>query len=75
MSVPAASMRRVDAQRATPVFPVQPEDVPEDAVRAVKRTLLRNTGDAFDDYQARVIVAVVIAALAEQPPGDLPAIL
>ena len=48
-------------------FPVAPADVPASAVRAVKRTLLRSghpgTGDPTDDELARLIVAVVIAAL------------
>jgi hypothetical protein len=49
-------------------FPVDPADVPAGAVRVVKRTLLRNSRrgdpDPFDDELARVLVAVVIAALA-----------
>jgi hypothetical protein len=57
----------------TAVFPVDPADVPEDAVRAVKRTLYRYAGtvtaDPMDDHVARVLVAVVIAALTG-PPGQ-----
>ena len=65
-------LRGVDAQRPLPVFPVAPEDVPAAAVRAVRRTLLRRAGVVADeadddDYEARVIVALVIAALAEEP--------
>jgi len=48
-------------------FPVAPADVPASAVRAVKRTLLRSgypgIEDPTDDELARLIVAVVIAAL------------
>jgi hypothetical protein len=48
-------------------FPVAPADVPTGAVRAVKRTLLRSghpgIEDPMDDDLARLIVAVVIAAL------------
>ena len=48
-------------------FPVAPDEVPADAVRAVKRTLLRSghpgIEDPMDDELARLIVAVVIAAL------------
>ena len=44
-----------------------PADVPAGAVRAVKRTLLRSghpgIEDPMDDDLARLIVAVVIAAL------------
>ena len=52
------------------VFPVDPADVPAAAVRVVKRTLLRRRGDPdpFDDELARVLVAVVIAALSQ--PAD-----
>ena len=48
-------------------FPVDPADVPADAVRAVRRTLLRNSQDGDDEELARLVVAVVIAALAK--PG------
>lgn len=48
-------------------FPVAPADVPVAAVRAVKRTLLRRDHpgieDPMDDELARLVVAVVIAAL------------
>jgi hypothetical protein len=48
-------------------FPVAPANVPAGAVRAVKRTLLRSghpgIEDPMDDELARLIVAVVIAAL------------
>jgi len=48
-------------------FPVAPADVPAGAVRAVKRTLLRSghpgIEDPMDDDLARLVVAVVIAAL------------
>ncbi len=48
-------------------LPVAPADVPASAVRAVKRTLLRSghpgVEDPMDDELARLIVAVVIAAL------------
>jgi hypothetical protein len=46
---------------------VAPADVPASAVRAVKRTLLRSghpgIQDPMDDELARLVVAVVIAAL------------
>jgi hypothetical protein len=47
-------------------FPVDPADVSAEAVQYVKRTLLRHA-DRFplDDYVARIIVAGVIAVLAE----------
>ncbi len=48
-------------------LPVAPADVPASAVRAVKRTLLRSghpgIEDPMDDELARLVVAVVIAAL------------
>ena len=48
-------------------LPVDPADVPDGAVRAVKRTLLRNSaGDPMDDDLARLIVAVVIASLGQR---------
>lgn len=54
-----------------PPFPVSPEDVPDDAVRAVKRTLLRNSvGEPMDDELARLVVWVVIASLSQ--PGVAP---
>jgi hypothetical protein len=50
-------------------FPVAPADVPAVAVSAVKRTLLRNDHsgieDPLDDELARLVVAVVIAALRD----------
>jgi hypothetical protein len=46
-------------------FPVDPADVPPEAVRAVRRTLLRQSPDGDDEELARLIVAVVIAALAQ----------
>ncbi len=55
-----------DGQAGSP-FPVAPADVPVAAVRAVKRTLLRSDHpgieDPMDDELARLVVAVVIAAL------------
>lgn len=70
-----------DEQAHNP-FPVAPADVPIDAVRAVKRTLLRNDHpgieDPMDDELARLVVAVVIAALhnggesGKELPGRLP---
>lgn len=55
--------------RASP-FPVDPADVPGDAVRVVKRTILRHADRGpMDDYLARMIVAGVIAILAE-PEAD-----
>ena len=51
-------------------FPVDPADVPPQAVRFIQRTLLRHADrDAFDDYLARVMVAGLIAILAE-PAAD-----
>ena len=62
--------RHVPPRRETDAhnpFPVAPADVPAGAVRAVKRTLLRSghsgIEDPMDDDLARLIVAVVIAAL------------
>jgi len=56
-----------DEQARNP-FLVAPADVPVAAVRAVKRTLLRSNHpgieDPMDDELARLIVAVVIAALS-----------
>jgi hypothetical protein len=51
--------------KASP-FPVDPADVPDQAVAYVKRTILRHA-DCFplDDDVARLIVAGVIAVLAE----------
>lgn len=46
------------------VFPVDPADVPVDAVRALKRTMIRH-GQPVDDDLARLLVAMVIAALSE----------
>lgn len=53
------------------VFPVDPADVPARAVRAVRRTALRQAGvfDPYDEETARLLVAVVIAALAGEAPG------
>jgi hypothetical protein len=51
-------------------FPVDPADVPDGAVRVVKRTILRHADRGpLDDYLARMIVAGVIAILAE-PEAD-----
>jgi hypothetical protein len=54
-------------------FPVAPADVPPSAVRAVKRTLLRgghpDIEDPMDDELARLVVAVVIAALHDGTTG------
>ena len=61
---PVPSRRGTEAHNP---FPVAPADVPAAAVRAVKRTLLRSghpgIEDPMDDGLARLIVAVVIAAL------------
>jgi hypothetical protein len=61
---PVPPRRETDAHNP---FPVAPADVPAGAVRAVKRTLLRSghpgIEDPMDDDLARLIVAVVIAAL------------
>lgn len=51
-------------------FPVDPADVPDDAVRVVKRTILRHADRGpYDDDLARLIVAGVIAILSE-PEAD-----
>jgi hypothetical protein len=65
MSPLAATVSPVATFQASP-FPVDPADVPEAAVRYVKRTILRHA-DRFplDDDVARLIVAGVIAVLAE----------
>ena len=57
-------------------FPVQPDEVPDDAVRFVKRRLLRHADRSpLDDDVARWIVAGVIAILAdpEADAGDVEA--
>jgi len=65
MSLPARTVSLVATLPASP-FPVDPADVPEDAVRYVKRTMLRYPDrDPLDDDLARLIVAGVIAVLAE----------
>jgi hypothetical protein len=49
-------------------IPVDPADVPEDAVRYVRRTMLRHSDrEPLDDDLARMIVAGVIMILSE--PG------
>jgi hypothetical protein len=54
-------------------FPVDPADVPPDAVRAVRRTLLRQASeDVDDDELARLVVAVVIAALHQDMAAKSP---
>jgi hypothetical protein len=59
----------VAAQAPFP-FPVDPEDVPPDAVLVVKRTILRHADRGpYDDDLARLIVAGVIAILSE-PDAD-----
>lgn len=51
-------------------FPVDPADVPEDAVRYVKHRLFRHADrHPLDDDAARLIVAGVIAILSE-PEAD-----
>lgn len=70
MSLPPVMVRSVETRRDGCPFPVAPEDVPDAAVRAVKRTLLRNGPcDPMDDELARLVVAVVIASLS-QPGGS-----
>lgn len=68
----SGGMKATTAARDTGMvspFPVAPADVPPDAVRFVKRTLLRNSSSTpFDDELARIIVAGVIAVLAGQAP-------
>lgn len=58
------------APEAGILFPVSPEDVPEAAVRVVKRTLLRHPlpDDPMDDELARLLVAMVIAVLVDRAP-------
>jgi hypothetical protein len=63
MSAVTVSVTPVAAQAP---FPVDPADVPEEAVRYVRRTILRHSArDPLDDDLARVIVAGVIAVLAD----------
>lgn len=52
-------------------FPVDPADVPPEAVRVVQRTLLRHDlpEDPADEDLARLLVAMVIAVLSE-PAAD-----
>lgn len=65
MSLPARTVALVATLAASP-FPVDPADVPPQAVAHVKRTMLRHSGsDPLDDAVARLIVAGVIAVLAE----------
>jgi hypothetical protein len=49
-------------------FPVDPADVPPEAVTFLKRQLVRH-GPEVDDYEARVMIAGLIAVLA---PADSP---
>lgn len=44
-------------------FPVDPADVPPEAVAFLKRQLVRH-GPEVDDYEARVMIAGLIAVLA-----------
>lgn len=49
-------------------FPVDPADVPPEAVTFLQRQLVRY-GPEVDDYEARVMIAGLIALLA---PADSP---
>ena len=69
-NVAARTYRCPVAPRAHSPFPVDPADVPDGAVRFIRRTLLRHgiegpSGDTGDDYLERVIVAGLIAVLAD----------
>jgi hypothetical protein len=65
MSAPARTVSPVATLKASP-FPVDPADVPDQAVAYVKRTILRHADRwPLDDDVARLIVAGVIAVLAE----------
>lgn len=62
---PNVRSRAYAAPVGTP-FCVDPADVPEDAVRVIKRTLLRHAPvDPMDDELARLLVAMVITVLAD----------
>jgi hypothetical protein len=75
MSAPAPSVCPVAAQVPFS-FPVDPADVPPHAVRVVKRTLLRHAPvDPMDDDLARLIVAGVLAVLAEDGAAEVAAAL
>ena len=51
-------------------FPVDPVDVPAEAVRYVRRTMLRHADrDPLDDDLARLLVAGLIMILAEPGAG------
>lgn len=63
-------MEHLPLTRSAPFeeIPVDPDGVPEDAVRYVRRTMLRHSDrEPLDDDLARMIVAGVIAILSE--PG------
>ena len=47
-------------------FPVDPADVPPEAVTFLQRQLVRH-GPEVDDYEARVMIAGLIAVLAPAP--------
>lgn len=56
-------------------FPIEPADVPGDAVRAVRYTALRHPGlDLWDEDDARLIAAVVFAWLADNGAADAVAV-
>lgn len=57
-------------------FRVRPADVPPEAVRFVRRTLLRNTSDApADDELAAVIVAGLMTILPATATAPAPAVV
>lgn len=64
MSDPRRTLRLVAAP-----FPVDPADVPSEAVTFLQRQLVRH-GPEVDDYEARVMIAGLIAVLAPRGGGD-----
>ena len=74
VSIPAypAPMDAPAGRITPPPFPVAPADVPANAVRALMRTMLRH-GQPVDEDLARLLVAMVIAALRQAAEDPRPA--
>ena len=52
------------------LFPVDPADVPPEAVTFLQRQLVRH-GPEVDDYEARVMIAGLIAVLAPAEAAEV----